>query len=703
MDNPTFSILLSDAHKAITERNLSASIRILEGILNVAPDWKLSEKVNEIKNTYERLLAFFSEGMLDTEREKQYLLFLQRTAEVYDALYHGYLLTQKEHHYAITAKTLQKMQLSGDLPTLLQSPSTTRTLFEAVYTSSPWTATTFSTLQSFMEQKATETQTLLLLSATMLGALTVFDVYKWELLLAFCHHAQSTVRARALVGAVLVSIKHHERLALYPEKEERLRQFAATPSTKKQVQQLQLQLFVSLDTEAIQQRMEKEILPAIMETSKEISKRTQQKGENFFDSLSSLTQNPEWEQKGLLSKATDSIKKLYEWQQQGADVYLSSFAVLKGSIPFFQIAANWFLPFTLEHPDWDNATRQSSFSQQLERTSLLCNSDKYSFIYLFRSFPEAQRKIAEQQLSTAFAEKMEQQTKAEEAHFNDALRVYIQDLYRFFKLFSMTEGKAISPFQQNLLFMDYAPLVGALLEKDTLLEIADLLFKQKNYFLASSLFQKASLFDPDNAAVATEMFQKMGFCFQSLSMYEEAIAAYEKALLFSQTSTWTIKQLIRCHQQKGSLSEAQQYAQQVLEKTPEDKDFLLLIAQSYIQERAYEQARNYLLKLVYLENHAGEAVRALAWCYLWLGDTSAAAEQYEKILPQENASDYMNAGHCAWLRGKNAHSISLYRQYLRLTQQPFAADNFFAEDQELLLQRGITELQQKIMLDAINA
>lgn len=64
-----------------------------------------------------------------------------------------------------------------------------------------------------------------------------------------------------------------------------------------------------------------------------------------FEETDENDRNPDWEQAFEQSGLGDKIREMNDLQLEGADVYMSTFAQLKG-YPFFREPHNWFYPST---------------------------------------------------------------------------------------------------------------------------------------------------------------------------------------------------------------------------------------------------------------------------------------------------------------------------------------------------------------------
>lgn len=696
MEQFAYITLLKDARTAIAEARLSDALYAIAALLAERPDWEISEKLLTIEDAYKRMLAFMAQGGVDLQRESLYAQFLCQASELLNCLSQAFLLRQEGTYYYAVGQTLERMNVPKSVAECFQQSLSIRTLFEKVYTSAPWKAADRQKVKEYIEIAEAP------LVATLLGGvtfalLTSFDIAKAEFLLQYAKDMRPLVRVRALVGAILSYIKDEKQWDLYPECRRTFRELLREPEVAMEVRKLQLQLFITSENKAVQKRLREEIMPTILETSKALRLQEGIDEKNIAESLSKLSANPEWERSGRLSKVSDSMRKIQELQQQGADVYMGSFAAMKRNIPFFNVAVNWFVPFFVDHPEVNAQGEEREFLLNLANVGMFSNSDKYSLAFLFRTLPEGQRKAVTEQLNVAFKTG---ELGGVEKEFEKELRIYLQDLYRFFTLFALPECKAVNPFSQDLLLSKSSLFAEVFNEQTILMELADLQFRQKNFNLANVLFQQAAVFEQKDAAVATELFQKWGFSSQSVDDFDGAIAAYEKVLLFSPEDQWTLKHLIRCYQKVGQLERALKIALQLLNLDEDNEQYLMLVAQVYMKQESYEQAHNLLLKCVYLEETVGEAVRALAWCELLQQRPEEALKQYQKLVGSETATDLVNAGHAAWQCGRVGEAMDYYKKFLGVSKKEALAD-CFKEDTKLLRQGGISDLDQKMMLDLL--
>lgn len=165
-------------------------------------------------------------------------------------------------------------------------------------------------------------------------------------------------------------------------------------------------------------------------------------------------------------------------------------------------------------------------------------------------------------------------------------------------------------------------------------------------------------------------------------------------------SKWTIKRLATCARTTGNYEKALDYYTQLEEFLPEDADVAIHQAESLICMQRYDEAFKYLFKANYLNPQSTLATRALAWCSLLTGKYEQAEKYYQKVLAQSpTPTDYLNAGHTAWLQGHIAEAVSRYRKSLNNETHTL---NFIKEDEDLLKRAGLTNEDLAMMRDALS-
>ncbi len=183
---------------------------------------------------------------------------------------------------------------------------------------------------------------------------------------------------------------------------------------------------------------------------------------------------------------------------------------------FFRELGNWFMPFTTEHSAFGNQlSKNQTEKDMLDSMTLaafMCNSDKYSLYFSMMQLPDQARQMMMGQFGSQASE-MIQQTKEELISKRGKLEIisgqYIQDLYRFFKLYpGHLDFDDI--FTSALDFHNLPILQPYVSDEESLTTIAEY-YLRKNYFLdALTIYNRLS----DANQESDILFQKIGYCKQ---------------------------------------------------------------------------------------------------------------------------------------------------------------------------------------------
>ena len=698
MDNQTYLYLHKDAINALQHNHLLSALQSLQGMSSSLKAWSVKEEVDNIIDSYQILLSYFAKGANDPERHKMYKSFVRRTYELADILEREGELQNESSYYFTSLKTLHNIK--GDhvsLPDMLQSQTSERDIFDIVWLSGAWTVADETAVIDYMNQDdVVENKKCLLLSAATLAAMKYFDIAKCRLLLDFALADEVKIRVRALVGLIFVHLSHPDRMKSYPEVETRLRLMLDIPSFAKQLEMLQAQLFLSLETKRIERNLQDEIIPQMMKRMKDLHIDESLGMDELKEKLTEADLNPEWDEKGQPTELSKYMHEFVELQQRGADMYMGSFKVLKQRFPFFNNACNWFWPFTMHHPELQHDLSDNKIVRMLINRTGLCDSDKYSFCLVLSQMPPEKLKMSAATLPELEESMMMLNEEADKADtFKEELRSYVQGFYRFCNLFIHRE-QFVNPFQQNVFLADYEPFNRLLNDDDMLLRMANFAFQDKSYDLARNLFLR----------LPTEMFtdsicQKLGYCCEKAGDTEAAIAHYEKANLLRPHSQWTLKRLTTCLRLSGQYEKALTHYNELAEMLPEDAHIAIHQAECLICMERYDDAFKYLFKVNYLNPDLTLATRALAWCSLVTHKYEQAEKYYQKVLQSKpSAKDFLNAGHVAWLQGNVEEAVLRYRKSLS-TDKGNTTD-FLDDDAHLLKAAGLTDEDLTMMQDAVS-
>lgn len=701
MDGNTFLILYDDVQKCVKERRLADALNAMRGLLSFSGNWEILSEIDDICRSYDMLLDYMENGYEDAERGTLLIRFFRSVSERSMSLRRDFEVKEESTHYAITWRTLQRMASSNKMQDLSFHSLSYKQMFDIVWTSAAWTQEDKTAVCTLLESDTMRVHDkCVLLSATMLSALHYFDVKKLEIMLDFLAHPNRLCRTRAIVGFVMIYIKYSETLTLYPDLQARMNLLGDDLRFLKELQYLQIQLFLSQNTKEVERQLREEIIPEMMKKAKHFGLGKKLGIESGLDSIKDFGLNPEWNESTEESSLAEKMRHLVEMQQKGADIFIGQFKLLKQKFPFFAVTANWFSPFEPTHPEIAGAVEGNNILKKLFSSEQLCDSDKYSFCLMLASMPVEQRELLEKQLSMATDDLqtkddiLSEENRNEDKNNARAIRTYVQDVYRFFKLFRNRDDR-MDLFRLNLLLPDY-PLFKELFTDSAIIrQFADFTFDNKSYLQASQLYERL---DAD-----AEIYQRLGYCYQQLHEFEKAIVVYERANLLSSDSTWTLRQLAFCYRMTGDINSTLNCYEQLEKLVPDDMDILQRLGECHILKGNYNDAFEKLYKVNYMAAESKNSYRALAWCSLLTGKNEQACHYYDKLLGMEpNAADYLNAGHAAWLIGNIKKCVNCYRKALSVDSKKEASIDFFAEDTEFLKKHGKSSEDILLMIDILN-
>jgi len=545
----------------------------------------------------------------------------------------------------------------------------------------------------------------LVVSALTLSLLDFFDPKKIILLMEFVAEHEMEVYQRSLTGLGLVLIWYDKRISFYPEIMVRLDELSQDESIQQDMEALLLQLLMAQETESIVKSFEEEVLPDMKKMMPKFEDKLQL--DNIFGEEDLEGKNPDWKEMidevpGLFER----IEKFTRMQMEGGDVFLSTFSQLK-RFDFFTRMSNWFVPFYADHPDLktNESDQEQIFNRLLEglgRAFYLCNSDKYSFALNFNAVPPQQRSM----IMTYFEAELEQMKDmaSEEdilspsAASNAVFIQYIQDLYRFFKLHPF-HNEFNDIFQKKIRFTELY-FYKTFFERDNFTARLAVFYFDNNHYPEAIELNKYLL---DKEGPKSEYYEKIGYSYQKLRKFSEAIEFYKKAELFDSNRLWILKKLGWCSLKIEDYTNALRYFEECAQIQPDDLTIQAQIGQCHFSLKNFEESLNSYLKVFYFQPENLKVLRPVAYCQFILGKLVQAEESYEKILSANEALgpfDLMNAGHVKLCLNKRNEALLLYKK--SKSDLFFATNSFqaaFEEDMPYLLINGISKEDLPLLMD----
>jgi tetratricopeptide (TPR) repeat protein len=493
-------------------------------------------------------------------------------------------------------------------------------------------------------------------------------------------------------------------LKYYPEIESRLKLIREEKDFSRNIEAIILQYLKAMETEKVTRKIREEIFPEMMKIKSTLEEKLD------LEDISSIKnieeKNPEWET--VFRDTPDLYAKLEEFsnlQMEGSDVFISAFAMLK-RFDFFDVMSNWFLPFYHDN-DYVSRSLESLkaefdiplFVEGLERSTVLCNSDKYSFCLNIKHMPPLQR--------TMMMEMFNMEIKAmNELSSNDEMldkflrdrtiyTQYLQDLYRFFKLHPLkNEFEDIFDIPVGI---EKSYLICLMISDTKILRnIGEFYFEKGYYQEAINLFSNLS-FDDNNF----EVFEKIAYSYQKLGNFSKALENYHKAELFDKNKIWIYKKIAFCSRKLGDFKSALKYYKEIEKDDPESLYIQLYIGHTYMDMEDFETALKYYFKVEYKDPANKKIYRPIGWSSFVTGKFDIARKYFEKAVSNKaTKNDFVNMGHVEWCTGDKKMAIENYKKSLIVSGADFDwLTTVFEQDKKYLMNYGIREFDIPLMID----
>lgn len=697
---------LKNVYRQLIAGNLGLAITEMEVYLTAWPQPQTSERLLDIKSGYLLMVDYWRNGIKDLQRQelfgkllqKLYVLFANvaiyrrvQTSSFLSGIYSQARQSQRDWSVAsirnemenfVSEVALLEFEKEDKRATKKQELykihyQKMNALFNYVLTTRMWSD---SVGRDFLDLLLSPTvdsiDQQLLTTGIMLSLMNQFDLVKFRLLVEVYSHSQDEqVRQRALVGWVFGVDDDMD--IIYPEQRKLIREMCNMEQVCSELTELQMQLVYTINAEKDNDTLQKEIMPDLVKNHFRITRDGIQ--ENEDDPLEEVLNPDASEQR--MEQLEALIQRMDKLQKQGSDIYFGGFSQMK-RYPFFYDISNWLIPFFLEHPDlaqYVNNIEEVGFVETILKRGMFCNSDKYSFVVvanqIFSQLPENFRLMIQQH------EISQMELPAEEEQTPTFLRrIFLMDLYRFFKLFP-NRSSFNNPFDSKLInsdvtnFFSHFVFWGTPLDahKHSVVRIMKKLHYDKmaenvldsipmnlhdvQYYLWKGDYDSALRLEQDNERALSG---KARACFKA-SLYIDANECYDRLLLLY----------------------------------PGNKNYMLNKAVCLVRMEEYEDALKLLYHLDYEYSDEPNIQRVLAWTLTCDGKTEQAERIFLLIKESscQTSEDALNYGYCLWLMNRVDDAVASFKQYIAL--EPDHLNSF--PDEHWLLERGITFVEIQMM------
>ena len=532
----------------------------------------------------------------------------------------------------------------------------------------------------------------LLISGMTLSVVNRFDVSKLKTLLnVYKQTGDEGVRQRALVGWVM-ALGDEILPVLYPEMLTEIEAMLEDEAVCQELLELQQQIYLCQNAEKDHQTIQEEIMPELLNNSH--FRVTRNGIEEMEEDPMEDILHPDAEEQRM-EKLEENYRRMIDMQKQGSDIYFGGFSQMK-RFPFFRDAINWFVPFYMEHPGIAEVTDKfasNRFLKVMMSVGPFCNSDKYSFLLAFSQVVERMPKEVMKMFENGEA-------VIEDALGKDAMtpafvrRSYLQDLYRFYRLFNY-RSQFRDPFM-----IQFSLFFGNAIFKHTRLapyfgEVVSSLMKLKRIDEA-----KAVLNNTDESYRDLKFYLITGYIVQNYRGLFDCVKAdvfFLKALELDPKNERALHGIAKQRFMEKDYQAALDYYEQLLALQPEKRSYLLNHAVCLTKLLRYQDALKVLYQLNYEHPDDRKVNKVLAWTLTCDGKYEQAIKIYQQLLDdQVQMEDLLNYGYCLWFSGNISDATDCFSRYLKETgeQKIYIIDS----ERALIKEKGITEAEQQMML-----
>lgn len=731
MNSPQILITYNSALNLLALGQVKAAFEKTENLVTELQDGAYSDRLADLQQNYRFLLQYFVAGVEDPQRKLVYNKLIAKMFVLNSEL-NEELLYRNSTNFEYTQKRYyphtRRYHSTNDLHNALKYYHSQSSLFansdenhdvelKRLRTNYElllpelfglfWLSTAYGSEEKMLFNQLQDSkypgwlEKSILISALTLNLWRMFDENKLMLLFDACQSEDQMIKQRAIVGLCFVMAKYNRFLSYFPSVRNRLVLLTDDNHVVENFQNILIQIISTAETDKISKKMQEEILPEVMKISPMLKDKMDP--DSLLNTDEWNEENPEWQEMLEQSGVSDKLKELSELQLEGADVYMSTFSLLK-SFPFFSELTNWFLPFDPQYSAVNELfkTNDTTLITAFVGNNIMCNSDKYSFCLSILQMPESQRGMLKNSFKME-AEQLAEMTNDEailkpDLFSKNISKLYIQDLFRFFKLYS--QHSDFSDMFAFSLLMHRTYLFEILAgNADFKISIAEYYFSKNHYSQALELFENIQ----HEIAPTAAFYQKIGYMYQQTSEFSQALSAYNKADIIQPDDGWTIRKMALCYRLTGNFEKALEFYQHADYLHPNQSSTLMQIGHCFVELGKIKDALNIYFKLDALEEENVKVWRAISWCSFVLGNIQQADYYIKKLLESEpNAHDFLNAAHVAWCQRRISDAIDFYRESLNLHQNNW--DVFletFKDDKKYLIANGIDTDEIPLMLDSL--
>lgn len=726
MDKSEISKLKNSIIQYLDKRQLTSAFNCLKTMVNATQQWDLIEELNRLSTSFGFMLQYLSQGVLDPQRDNILSQILVDSYQLTDKTVIALATSQSTHLFYqrhaqyknqdlqslidqyienLDKLTIQEEAADSASDAILRECEAKESdIFNKIWSSYPISVGDVEAVNLLLSNTHLPSHLKsLVLTALMLGMTKFFDQEKLKVLIkSYVTLDDSELKLRALINAVIIIYLYRYRIANYKEVMTLWSQLDDQPDFESDLRLIFTRLIHSRNTDNISRKLKEGIMPELHKLSPDLLNKIKGKNPGTID-LNEIEENPQWQEWLDKSGITRKMEEFNEIQLEGGDVFISTFSKLK-SFPFFNTLSNWFLPY---HEGCSAVTtafrgKKHPLTELFKTMPILCDSDKYSMILSIASAPESQLNMMFSQFDAQREQLQELQTDEVQSllkQHDTIINRYIQDLYRFFKLYSRRrEFKSV--FDTDINLTEVYCFKEHISDTSTLSVIAEFYFKNGFYEDAIQFYRLMVA----NHDADPHVYQKIAFSFQSLGRFHDALKNYSRYELVDASEVWNTRQIAQCYRSMHEHDKAIEYYNKALELSPQSVNLCLNLGHCYLDKGNYDKALQQYYKADFMPKAKHRAWRPIAWCSFLTGKHEQAVNYYEKIIKDDipSSQDHLNYGHVLQVMGKIAEAIVQYRKSLELEKHDADAYSqlYLADAKYVVNKLGVPPNDYTLLLDA---
>ena len=712
----------------IRVHNLSDAISELEVFLATHPHQVNSDRLHAIRTDLQLMADYWKRGFKDPQLPSLYQKLMQRMYVLCANIRMQYNISQSSYltslmaRVRLSARDFSPLNIRDELETFVseiallelepehqraarqeklyaQHQQAMVVLFSYLFTSDLWTDSQATSMEEMLLSPTIDSNDQqLMVSGIMLSLLEHFDMGKFRTLIHVYERAQDEqVRQRALVGWVL-AIDSPIAASVYPEQITLVEKLVEQEQCCRELVELQQQFIMTMNAEEDQKTIQREIMPDLMDGQ---HLRMTRNGieETEEDPMQDILNPDESERK--MAQVEESYQRMMAMQKQGSDIYFGGFSQMK-RFAFFNELSNWFVPYSIHHPEVTESLKTTGgnhFLQTMMKNGPFCNSDKYSFTLAFQQVLNQIPQNIREMLDKGEAKINEVDT--DELNKPSYIRLlYIQDLYRFYRLFSQ-KNKFVNPFdKEEARYLFCADPIFTKTHLETSFnEVVAFLLKRKRTEEAARVLRNYGEARRDFQfwMMAGYILQHHGKNIEPVVDGYDDLLCYQEALKLLPDNEKALVGYGRALFVRMMYQEALETYDKLLTINPDRKSYRLNRAVSLTNLGQYAGALKELYRLNYESPDDQNVSRVLAWTLVCEGKYDAAVKIYNDLLKGDvQADDLLNYGYCLWFSGHVDEAADCFHRFLK--ESAFSREYILQNEAALLKEKGVTEPEQQLML-----